>query len=376
MCHHAKCFSHVLLEHTTHSVEALLLHDSDNTHQKYHNNHTGRRARFGIMADLISSPLELPPLVYYAIHFTFCKPINPRFMKLGWYDANAHMSYVRVPLLYLTNNINILPQILDDHQSSAEVESTLVPDSTESISAENGPIVVRPPTNHTPELTVRHMKREVYVLVPPAPYRLPGQGSRSHRKSQAKSSTSKLFVSQDEIQPTVNRPEQRVTPSQEDGKVPKAPTTAHSPSLSDIGISIPTIVRKPGSFIMHTLPHIITQSNENLVEPVNPRTKPLHVGNPVTAQVITKASIGALKFKRSQVKPTPSSSNNTTIVASTDIKGGRNSPNLPQSQPAPPMPLPEVSNVLNERTAQSIANIVMDRVGFMLVSNYFDLFVK
>ena len=37
----------------------------------------------------MSSPLELPQLVYYAIHFNYCKPIKPQFMKLGWYDANA-----------------------------------------------------------------------------------------------------------------------------------------------------------------------------------------------------------------------------------------------------------------------------------------------
>ena len=382
MCHHAKCFSHVLSEHRTHSVEALLLHDSDNTHQKYHYNHTaGRKARLGIiMADLISNPLELPQLVYYATHFTHCKPINPQFMRLGWYDTNAHMSYVSTSTIFDGSSIYILPQILDDQQSPAEMESTLVPDAAVSISAENDPIVVQPPTNNTPELTVkRTMKRKAYVLVPPAPYRLPGQGSHSHRKSQANASTSAPLVTRDELQPTINRPEQRVPPSQVDGvdgKVSKAPTTASIPSLSDIGISIPTTVRKPGSFIIHTLPHVITQPSEQKVEPVNPRTKPPHVGNPVTAQVITKGSIATLKFKKSKVKPTPSSSSNTTIVASTDTQGGRKPPNLPQSQPAPPMTLPEVSNTLTELAAKSIADKVMDRVDFMLVSNYFDLFFK
>jgi hypothetical protein len=89
-------------DYRTHSVEALLLHDSDNTHKKYHDNHTAaRKARFGIsMGDLISTPLELPQLAYYAIHFTYCKPINPRFMKLGWYDANSHMSYVSTSIIF------------------------------------------------------------------------------------------------------------------------------------------------------------------------------------------------------------------------------------------------------------------------------------
>ena len=102
MCRHAKCFLHVLSEHRTHSVEALLLHRSDNTHQKYHYNHTaGRKGGLGInMADLMSTPLELQQLAYYAIHFTHCKPIKPRFMKPGWYDANVHMSDVSTSTIF------------------------------------------------------------------------------------------------------------------------------------------------------------------------------------------------------------------------------------------------------------------------------------
>ena len=41
---------------------------------------------------------------------------------------------------------------------------------------------------------------------------------------------------------------------------------------------------------------------------------------------------------------------------------------MPPSQP--PIPLPELSNVLAELTAQSIADKVMDRFNFMLVSNH------
>ena len=235
-----------------------------------------------------------------------------------------------------------------------------MPDATASISAERDPIVVQPPTNNTPEPTVkRSMKQKVFVLVPPAPYSLSGQGRRSHR-SRASSSISPV---------TVNKPE---STSQVDSNVLKAPSIASTPSLSDIGISIPTTVRKPGTYIMHTVPHVIPQITEHLVEPVNPRTKPPHVGNPVTAQVITKGSIATLKFKKSKVKPTPSSSNNTTIVASTDTQGGLKSPNLPQSQPTSPMPLPEVSSSFTELTMQSIVEKFFDYV----VSSYCNLFFK
>ena len=241
-----------------------------------------------------------------------------------------------------------------------------MPDATVSISVENGPIVVQPPTNNTPELAVkRTMKRKAYVLVPAAPYRL-DQGSHSHQRSQTNSSTSALLVTRDKPQPTVNRPERRVLPSKVNGKVSKAPTIASTPSLSDIGISVPTTVRKPGSFIIHT-PHV-TQSIEHLVEPVNPRTfRPLHIANPVAAQSITKKPITALKFNKLKVQPASLSSINSPIMASTDTQGGRKSPNLPQSQPAP---LPEVA--LNEVTAQSIADKVIDK----LVSNYIFIYLN
>ena len=349
--------------------------------------------------------------------------------------------------------------MLDDQELPDEMETTLVPDATVPVSDETGPIVVQPPTNNVPEPTVKPTKkRKVYVLVPPAPYPLP---HHSDQRNQANSPTPVPLVTRDELQPTVNKPEQRAPSSEVGGKVLK--------TLSDIGISIPTTVRISGSYIIHSLPHIMTQSTEHSMEPVNPRHKPPHAGNPVTAQVITKGStkpISTFKFNRSnKVNPTPSSSNNATdttvvaspyaqevpespklpqsqpkppmplpevsndltelamqsivtvvaspdnqgspkspklpqsqpkppiplpevsnnvtefaahsfdtVVASPDAQGGPKSPKLPQSQPKPPIPLPEVSNDVTELAAQSIANKVMDRVDFMLVSNYFDLF--
>lgn len=327
-----------------------------------------------------------------------------------------------------------------------------MPGDTAPLSAETCPVVVQPPTNSMPEFTVKHtMKRKAYVLVPPAPYRfrLSHQGSHNNRRIQANSSTSVPLVIQ-ELQPTVNKPEQRVPPSQVDNKshsnrksqansstsVPlvirdglqptidkteqRMPPSQHvdveghsnwrsqansstsvplmtgdelqrtvnmpeqRPSQvdgkvpitpSDIGISIPTTVRRPGSFIIHTFPHVIAQSTGHIVEPVNPRTKSPHVGNPVTAQVITKGStkksISTFKFKKSKVKSTPSSSNNTTVVANTDTQGGPKSSRLPQPQPQPKpsMPNPEVSS--NDVTELASLTKVMEKVvDLMLVSNY------
>ena len=96
MCHHAKCFRHILSEHRTHSVEALLLHNSDDTHQKYHYNHiVGRKTR-PENTDLISSRFGHQQLVHYATNFTYCKPVKPQFMNLGWYDKDALSSYVSI----------------------------------------------------------------------------------------------------------------------------------------------------------------------------------------------------------------------------------------------------------------------------------------
>ena len=265
--------------------------------------------------------------------------------------------------------------------------STLVPDGTVSVSTENGP-----PTKRVK----RSMKTRAYVLVPDARYRyrLPDQDDDTRRRSQMNSSTSALSVTREEPQDTVERHEQRASPLQLEVncEVPQAPILKSSAlSLSDIGISIPTTVRKAGSFIIHT-PQVVprngffteeTVSTERLVEPVNPTarpSKPPHVANRVTTQIITKRSLALPKFKHSEpskVRPKLSSSNNTTTVAST-LTGG---PSLPQSQSTlPSMPLPEAANISSSKlTAQEIAEAVIHRFGFMLcqnVSDYFDLFFK
>ena len=79
---------------------------------------------------------------------------------------------------------------------------------------------------------MRAIKKKPYVLVPPAPYPLPGQGSHSRRRGHAKSST----LTRDERQPTVNRPEQRMGPSQPPTPLPelsKALTELTAQSIAD-----------------------------------------------------------------------------------------------------------------------------------------------
>ena len=279
----------------------------------------------------------------------------------------------------------------------AEMGSTLVPDATVSVSTGNCPIIAQPPTNSMPEIIVkRATKRKAYVLVPRAPYRyrFPDQDSDTRRGNQANSSASAPLETQVEVQHPLDSHEQRTPPLQVQVNCEATILKPSTLSLSDIGISIPTTVRKPGSFIMHT-PQIIphnrilaeeTASTERLAKPVNPPTtrpyKPPHVANPVTAQVITKGSLAPLKFnksKPSKVRSMSSFSNDTIIVASTSTQG---SSSLPQLQPTPPpVPLPEAANVSSstELTAREIADAVINRFGFMLcqkVSDCHDLFFK
>lgn len=300
----------------------------------------------------------------------------------------------------------------------AEMGSTLVSDATASVSTGNGPVVVQLPTKGVPEVTVkramktkayvsvstdnrpigvqsptknvpeitvkRTMKTKVYVLVPRAPYRYRflDRDSDTHQRSQADASTSALSVTRDELQHTVNGHEQRVPRLQVNCKVPKASTILKpsTPSLSDIGISIPTTVRKPGSFVIHT-PQVTPRNRipERLVEPIMPPitrpSRPPHVSNPVTGQVITKGSLAPFKFTKSIPSKISSSANNHTIVAKPSTQ---EDPSLPQEQPT--LPSARAANVLSsELTASEIAKEVIQRFGFMLcqkVSDYFDLFFK
>ncbi|KAF8798182.1 hypothetical protein BYT27DRAFT_6922620 [Phlegmacium glaucopus] len=376
MCHHAKCFCHILAECRIHSVEALLLHNIDDSHQKYHNNHiTGRKTKSDIGAtDVTNIRLGHQQLAYYATSFTHCKPIKPQFMNLGWYDETAHIS--------------------DDQESpsQAEMRSMLILDTTVSVSTECGPVVVQPPTSTTANSVKGKRKGKPYVLVPPAPYRIPSQGSDSQRRSQqAASSTSAPLSTQHGPEDMLDRPGRRVPSLQEKLNAPKALTTFEpsTQTLSDIGISVPTTVRRSGSFIIHTrdvvprdrTPAEGVSATERPVEPVKSHTtrasKPPHVANPVTGRIITRGSLSNLKFNKSNKsnkskathsKPPPSSSNDSdaTAVTSTNTQEGFKS-TLPDPQLVPPPLSPsEIASVFPVKLAASFAEAVMHQVGYLL----------
>lgn len=217
---------------------------------------------------------------------------------------------------------------------------TLVPAISVSTESASISIAIEPPTGSISNLTVklkRTLKRKAYVLVPEAPY-----------------PTSALFLTPREPQPIVNKSEQRVLlPLQENCKVPESRTIAKLPTLSEIGISIPTTVRRPGSFIVHSIipgnPPIAEEapSIKRPVKPTTTRTSK-RTGNCVTGQVITKASIAKLKFNKSKTsQPKP------TVVASTSTQ--------PEVQPAPPPMEPsETTNISLSTQLDSVAASIQE----------------
>ncbi len=84
-----------------HSVEALLLHDKDRENSSYHQRHVHSRNTYGSKLPAFIRATEngtVPDAsmrsVYNASTFDRCKPMNPTFMKLGWYDRRADIVMV------------------------------------------------------------------------------------------------------------------------------------------------------------------------------------------------------------------------------------------------------------------------------------------
>ncbi|KAK0451024.1 hypothetical protein EV421DRAFT_1899252 [Armillaria borealis] len=95
-CHSTKCYLHLATNFHMHSVEALLLHDKDRENSSYHQRHVLLRNSYGSKLPAFLRATEngtVPDAsmrsVYNASTFDRCKPMNPTFMKLGWYDRHA-----------------------------------------------------------------------------------------------------------------------------------------------------------------------------------------------------------------------------------------------------------------------------------------------
>lgn len=91
-----------------HSIEALLHHMADETHQAYHKYHRTSKEKYkDELPSLLSSQSQgsQPNLqqqrVHAALTYKSCKPVNSTYAGLGWYDIYAQIHQVRVPVLVL-----------------------------------------------------------------------------------------------------------------------------------------------------------------------------------------------------------------------------------------------------------------------------------
>jgi hypothetical protein len=118
-CHCSKCFLHILKMYRVHSIEALLQHERDDTHQTYHDYH--RNSKLNYMTELPSllesqrqgSPPNFPyQRVLAALTYQSCKPINSAYMGLGWYDMSAQMHPVRNSVLVFCPALTMITFIL------------------------------------------------------------------------------------------------------------------------------------------------------------------------------------------------------------------------------------------------------------------------
>ncbi|KAH9483676.1 C-module-binding factor A [Psilocybe cubensis] len=91
----SKCFAHLLENSKMHAVEALLLHTGDKTpkHEKYHSHHLSKSAKYyENLPALEESQREgtrhpgFSWLVYNALSYSHCTPLNLKYVRFGWYD--------------------------------------------------------------------------------------------------------------------------------------------------------------------------------------------------------------------------------------------------------------------------------------------------
>ncbi|PBK78317.1 hypothetical protein ARMSODRAFT_35654 [Armillaria solidipes] len=139
-CHSARCYLHLATNFHMHSVEALLLHDKDRENSSYHQRHVLLRNSYGSKLPAFLRATEngtVPDAsmrsVYNASTFDRCKPMNPTFMKLGWYDGRAD--------IVMINN--------DSIEGGADASDRIEESPLSSLSSDSGPVANSPPIRGT-----------------------------------------------------------------------------------------------------------------------------------------------------------------------------------------------------------------------------------
>jgi len=92
-CHRSKCYRHLLTKHKLHAIDALLAHGRDVSHAQHHSLHMGSSKKYenGLVAFQSAHAEGSEPdfshrRAYNAITYSYCRPSNPAFTRLGYYD--------------------------------------------------------------------------------------------------------------------------------------------------------------------------------------------------------------------------------------------------------------------------------------------------
>lgn len=98
---------HILLDQKQHAADALLNHSQDSTHEQHHQSHRSSAETFDDAKESFLSSQKTgskPDLrqqrIHAALDYGTCKPINPEFMRLGFYDRNAQILHLEVSVLF------------------------------------------------------------------------------------------------------------------------------------------------------------------------------------------------------------------------------------------------------------------------------------
>lgn len=99
-CHRSRCFNHILTKQKIHAADALITHIDDATHHLHHIE-SSMEYKVGIDAFMLSQKEGTKPnlrhqRVYNALTYPICKPFNPAFMSLGYYDLLPPYLHVQV----------------------------------------------------------------------------------------------------------------------------------------------------------------------------------------------------------------------------------------------------------------------------------------
>ena len=219
-CHRSTCFKCILDHLKMHSAEALQLFDEDDSREQYHKTHGLSGIRYRNSSDSLQhsqsegTPVEgLLLLAHIALQYNFCMPLNPKGMEFGWYDSEFEQS-VR---FFIPLNFTCASSHMQNTGPSTPLSSPVhdarkhqQPKLTIKL-----PAINKLPQNAQSQSSKK--RRQVYIEMPPAPYRIP------HKVRRTAKDVPRSSIEDDQISA---HPTPRVATRQASGVSSSNPTTS------------------------------------------------------------------------------------------------------------------------------------------------------